>query len=372
MAVVSGASASALTAAPVSLTFEPDLDVLAVLGARLNQEPSPRPRFGDDTWDLSCIADLPAYRNAGAARLDWGRIVDPVWRICAKEVGLGLLAPRVGLDRRLATARRRPMPAHVLGRHLGLWQAWFAWLAAHGVARLAQVNQAHCDAWLVGRLEEVGRPTVQAEVGALRCFADYRALLSVDAYPAGFYPWPGHSAAQVAGARREGENRTPVIPDEVFGPLLAASLFLVQVAGPDIVAARAEWRRLQVPAPRRSGLDQRLAQYLGDLATEGRRLPELHPVHLAHQRARGLFDDGDPLAPLNLRLVERHIGAYSGALGRGGRRDVVAAALAELGSGPAGWGPCPPPCPTPPTPPGAGPGTRASAPMTWRTWPTWC
>lgn len=79
----------------------------------------------------------------------------------------------------------------------------------------------------------------------IRRFADYRQVLTLDAYRQGFRPWAAKSASKVAGWKPRGENSTAVIPDEIFGPLLAAALFLAQVAGPDVIAARAEWRGIQ-------------------------------------------------------------------------------------------------------------------------------
>jgi hypothetical protein len=331
-------SAAEVPVALESATFAPQLDILVVVGARLRPDPSlPKPCFGDDVWDLSAVADIPAYAQMPAClRLDWSTIAHPAFRLCAKEVGLALLQPRIGLDHRLANARRRAVPPHGLVAHLGRWRSWFSWLEVHGVRRLADVTQAHCDAWLVGRLEEVGRAAVHSEVRELRRFADYSALLTTDAYPPGFYPWPGRSAAQVAGWRSAGENTTPVIPDEVFSPLLAAALFLVQVAGPDVLAAREEWQRLMVTPCKGSGLDRRLHRYLAELRRSQQGLPELHPRHLEHQQARGVLDLADPLHRVNLRLIERHIGAYSGSLARAGRRALVEGAVAELGCAPGG------------------------------------
>ncbi|MDQ6748500.1 MAG: hypothetical protein M3010_10415, partial [Candidatus Dormibacteraeota bacterium] len=327
------------TPAPLqSATFDADLDLVAFIGAKVLADPDlPRPRFGDDAWDFSALADVPAYARYGAAvRADWSLIANPAWRLCAKEVGLALLAPRVGLEHRLPHARRTATPPIQVVQHLNRWRTWFAWLEAHGVDRLSDVTQAHCDAWLAGRLVEAGRTVVCSDVAALRRFAAYRLFLSADGYPEGFYPWPGRTAAKVAGYRRTGENTTPVIPDEVFGPLLAASLLLVRVGGPDVLAARAEWHRLQAAPNQGPGVDRRLRRYLSQLARAGQPLPELHRKHIIHQTARGVFDEADPLRRVNLRLIEHHIAAGAGALRFGGRRTLVEAALAELGCAPGG------------------------------------
>ncbi|MGI8777835.1 MAG: hypothetical protein ACR2LJ_10755 [Acidimicrobiales bacterium] len=326
-------------AAPWSSTFAADLDVVAFMGVRRSDDPAlPRPRFGDDDWDLAAVADIPAYaRMSCLTRVQWGDIPHPAWRLCAKEVGLALLQPGIGLEHRLARARRRPLPAHDLARLVMHWRTWFAWLAAHGVDRLTDVTQAHCDAWLAGRLEVISRTSVRTEVIAVRRFADYGPLLSADAYPDGFRPWGQATASLVSGAKHPGENTTPIIPDEVFAPLLAAGLFLVNVAGPDVLAAADHWARLQRPRRLRSSVDDRLRLYLARLRREGRPLPELHQRHLDHQAARGVLAAGDPLQRVNVRLIEYQVGASKGGVAKvPRRRALLGAAVADLGCGGGG------------------------------------
>ena len=319
---------------PASASFAADLDILAFTGLALVDDPGlPRPRFRDDSWDFSSVADIPAYaREPNRLRVDWTTIADPRRRLCAKEVGLALLQPQVGLDRRLGAARRRRLPPHVLVTQLHRWRLWFDWLQRHHVARLADVTQAHCDAWLAERRGQVGLTALRAEVINLRLFADYRQILTVDAYREGFRPWAATDASAVTGRPPRGENTTAVIPDEVFAPLLAAALFLVQVAGPDVIAARAEWRQLQQSSRESGAVDDRLIEHLAALRRSGSRLPQLHHIHIDHQRARGILDQTDPLHQVNLTLMERQIGAPEGAISKSAqRRALVAAALEDLG-----------------------------------------
>lgn len=321
---------------PVSATFPDDLDVLGFLGLRLRDDPAAlHPRFGDDCWDLSAIADIPAHARVPCKlRVAFGGIPDPIWRRCAKEVAIAMLQPNVGLDHRLALARRRPHPPHDLAKVVGHMRRWLGWLAAHGVGRLADVTQAHCDTWLVERLDLVTPGTVRAEVADLRRFAEYRSVLSSDAYPLGFSPWGDNTAAQVAGWRPSAENATPVIPDDVFGPVLAGALFLVQVAGPDVLVARNELRSLRVPATAGSAIDERLVDYIAGLRHQGRQVPELHQRSLDEQRHRRVLDTADPLYRVNFRIIERHIGSGNGVIASTPRRrDLVANAVVELGLG---------------------------------------
>ncbi|MFN2504398.1 MAG: hypothetical protein ABR540_09225 [Acidimicrobiales bacterium] len=306
------------------------------LALRLSDDPAAaRPRFGDDCWDLAAIADIPAWaRCPSKLRVGFSGITDPTWRLCAKEVAMAMLQPSVGLDRRLPLARRRPYPPHDLGKVVGHMRLWMGWLQAHGVGRLADVTQAHCDAWLVERLALVSRGAARAEVANIRCFADYRSVLSWDAYPVGFSPWGDKTAAQVTGWTAPAENATPVIPDDVFGPLLAGALFLVQVAGPDVLAARDEWASLRVPATAGAAIDERLTNYIDGLRRQGRHVPELHQRTLDEQRRRRVLDETDSLYRVNLCVIERHIGSGSGVIvSTPRRRALVEGAVAELGLG---------------------------------------
>jgi hypothetical protein len=328
-------TAAAQTGPPKSAVFDADVDVLAFTGLALLDDPGlPRPRFGDDRWDLSAIAAIPAYaRIPSALRVDWTTVVNPVWRLCAKELGLALLQPDVGLYWRLPDARRRPLPPHQLTALVSQWRGWFDWLERHQVDRLAGVTQAHCDAWLAGRREEIQPSTLVDEVIKVRQFADYRQILSLDSYRDGFRPWSNQTASKVAGSRRRGENTTQVIPDEVFGPLLAAALFMVDMAGPDVIAAQAESSRLQRSTPRSEPVDDLLRRHLGDLRRSGQPLPAVHPAHLDRHLAKGILDRTDPLHRVNMRMIERRIGANYGTLTHlnPGRRSMLESALEELG-----------------------------------------
>ncbi|MGH2687479.1 MAG: hypothetical protein ACRDKW_01525, partial [Actinomycetota bacterium] len=335
--VVTPGSAPVLVA---SETFGAELDIAAFIGVRLLDDPAlPHPRFCDDVWDLSAIADVPvADRMPCRLRIDWTQIANPTWRICAKEVGLALLQPEVGLARRIPGARRRAVHPHALRRVVLIWRSWFAWMADHGLERLADLTQPHCDAWLAGRQQEVTTSTVLAEVSALRLFADYRTVLTLDVFAEGFRPWGSRTASHVAGWKSGGENATPVIPDDVLGPVLAGALFLVETAGPDVLAARAQWRAIHERATRPSPLtiDERLSGYLAELRRAGRCLPALDSQHLSQLRGRGALNEADPLHRVNLSVGAGSIGVDSHSLVMPNRRPVLEAALEELGCAPGG------------------------------------
>lgn len=261
-----------------SALFAPDLDVLRYL-------PWPSPAdsnvvpFSSDRWDLGALDVWPAYVRYTV--INWTGIENPVWRLTAKEVALSLMQPRVGVEHHLPDARRSAYPPWALPpQRLSYWRRFFAHLDQQGIHSLSRVTQGICD----GFLDTITPESRHIAVSALRVFADYRPLLTHDAYAAGFRPWGDISAVAAAGEPKVGSNgnKTPLIPDEVFAPLLAAALFLVQVAGPDLLAARREVDRLRsTPAPRGvpgdRRVDEALRVYLERLTAEGRSLPAAAP-----------------------------------------------------------------------------------------------
>jgi hypothetical protein len=266
-------------AAPLeSALFGPDLDVLRYLPWTAHAASDAVP-FSSDRWDLRGLEVWPAY--AQYTVINWTGIANPLWRITAKEVALFLMQPRVGIEHHLPDVRRSGYPPWALQyQRISYWRRWFAYLDEQGVRSLSRVTQGLSD----GFLETITPESRHHAVSALRDFADYRPLLTHDAYPEGFRPWGDISAVAAAGEPSVGSNgnKTPLIPDEVFAPVLAAALFLVQVGGPDLLAAKEEVERLgSAPAPR--GLpgdrrvDEALRVYLERLRAEGRSLPAAAP-----------------------------------------------------------------------------------------------
>jgi hypothetical protein len=62
-------------------------------------------------------------------------------------------------------------------------------------------------------------------VTAIKDLARYTDLFTADRYRAGFMPWTGKNATQVAEADWAGENKTPPVPDSVMRPALRAGLY---------------------------------------------------------------------------------------------------------------------------------------------------
>ncbi|MFG1858465.1 hypothetical protein ACGFJT_42000 [Actinomadura geliboluensis] len=214
-------------------------DVYAVTGLRVRHGAC-RPRFEDDTWDLTGLADAPKSMPDHQKIWDFTKIRNPLWRTVAKEHLLALLLPRHEAVAALPHAPRKPMSPRSGYKRLYLLTSWLNWLTDHHIAHLEQVTQDECEQYLAeksraNRSEGAGRiePGSQAHiVTALQGLAAHNDMYSTDRYPEGFIPWNGASAAKVVGYEPDGENKTPPLPDAHLRPLLAAALYLVNEIGP--------------------------------------------------------------------------------------------------------------------------------------------
>ncbi|MFU8946207.1 hypothetical protein ACLRGF_05670 [Mycetocola zhadangensis] len=181
-------------------------------------------------------------------------------------------------------------------------------------------------------LETITESSRHIAITALRSFADYGALLTHDSYAEGFRPWGKTSAVQASGQRNVGEiaNKTPVIPDEVFAPLLAACLFLVDDVGPEIVAALEAREALSSiphahPGNATIDFDRRLDSYLANARHDQRALPSA-----SRSYGRSHY--------LDLPMIALHLGLReTKALLRHDRWHKLTAAADELGLAPGGF-----------------------------------
>ncbi|MDX6396068.1 MAG: hypothetical protein QOJ73_7131, partial [Streptosporangiaceae bacterium] len=215
------------------------LDVATTAGLRLRPG-SLRPRFDQDLWDLSGLADAPVVMSAHRKILDFTRIAHPRWRIVAREYLMARLTPRHPAVATLPGAFRIAMNPHTLWKELDTLTGWFNFLTASGVTSLRDVDQRHCDAFLetasrstVDPRRRLAPVTIAAAVRTTRCFVLYAGILS-DHYHRGFVPWPGRSADTVAGYVRTSVNQVPAVADSLLRPLLAGALYLVDTIGPHL------------------------------------------------------------------------------------------------------------------------------------------
>jgi hypothetical protein len=218
-------------------------DVCEAAGLRLRPGTA-RPRFEDDVWDLSGLADKHRSIKPHELLWDFTEIINPAWRTVAKEVLIALIAPQHEQVLACSLALRKNRSPRTCRRCLTKFAAWFNWLTADGVTALSDVTQEHCDRFAEKQRWTVaspGKPTRQVEpetvaeyVRGIQVITLYGELLSADGYRAGFVPWKGRSTLDVAGGARLRANRTQPVPDPVPQPLLTTCLYLVTRVGPHL------------------------------------------------------------------------------------------------------------------------------------------
>ncbi|GAA1959314.1 hypothetical protein [Catenulispora subtropica] len=202
-----------------------------------------RSRFDDDLWDFVDLADAPRMMRPSEKRWDFGHIPNPRWRLTAKEFLMALLAPEHEAVVALPHALRTPMNPTTLRIVLRELGHWLSFLGSAGVESLAEVMQEHCDAYRQFRtevgLKTARRPrTAPVTPGGLivtlkpvKYLSFYTELFTAGGYAAGFEPWKGKTVSQVVGWKPPASNTTPAVPDELFQPLMAAALYLMDTLG---------------------------------------------------------------------------------------------------------------------------------------------
>jgi hypothetical protein len=289
--------------ATVSRLFGDQLDVYAALPLTATDQ-HPDVRFADDVWDLTHFVDWP--RSQAATDFVWSKIANPSFRLAAKESALLLMLPSVAIEH--GVVRRRKLPAapwNLYHNRYSLWVRWFNWLDAHGVGSLGEVAQEHCDSWL----ETISTGSRNHAVAAIRVMADYGIALSTGGYGRSFRPWGESTALRVTGQAPNlpGENKTPVMPDEVFAPLLGISLVMLGAVAHDWLVARLELRSLKGRAGQFPGgwrgdnmVDRALESYLAALMSSGTPVPE------------SKLSTSDSCLGVSLRLIALNIGLSDG------------------------------------------------------------
>lgn len=273
-------------------------DVCAAAGMRLRPAAS-GPVFEQRIWDFSGVAGLPAYAQPGSWRWDFNVIINPVWRILAREYLLALLAPGHPAVRVLPGAHRVPRTMQTCAIKLAELARWLNWLTRQGVTTLGEVTDYHCAAFVAERSERRGddgtliavRQSLAKDAAfAVLALADYQELFSTDSYAPHLRPFNGRSASVVAGLKYGGHNTTPVVPAGTFTPMLAAALYTVSVLGPHILrllhqppAHRATASTL--PLPGKQAIAD-LGRCLSQHADQGRPLPRCPGRVIAQQKTR--------------------------------------------------------------------------------------
>ncbi|WP_189846299.1 site-specific integrase [Streptomyces rubiginosohelvolus] len=287
------------------------------------------PLFNWDTWDLTCLADT--HRMVGNAELIWefGEILNPVWRVVAKEVVLALMAPTHEAVLECPFAERRVRSPRTSHRYRQRLTEWFNWLTEQGVTKLVEVTQEMCEAYLEKRSWSIPTPdepsrrlepeTTSEHVYCMKLVTWYDDLLSTDGYRPGFTPWPGKTSAQVVGRKNaRSENRVRPLPDEILQPMMETCLYLVNVVGPHAAALQEDCRAKTAPGAigktATQGDAPLVRRLLDEIRTDANPLPKLSDKQMAHRYSQLLVRGNrvfvkDPLGPLAWTHMARLIGA---------------------------------------------------------------
>jgi hypothetical protein len=315
---------------------------------------STRPMYDDDVWDLTGLAQAHRSFFSHEKILDFTLTQTRRWRPVAKDIVLALLAPQHEQVLAVPSAYRIPRHPRTCHNNLRKLVAWFNWLTHRQVPSLQEVTQHHCDAyldeasWSRCETEQPRRRsagTMMGFVHAMQLPALYGPLLRADGYREGFTPWSGRPPTTVTGWKSSGENSTRPLPDEVLQPLLATSLYLVDVIGPhladllerircestdepeELVATSKQWSRRHAVL-----VEHQMLRYR-HTATP---LPRCNDREIRRRLKAGWHPD-DLLLPLNLGRIARDSGLYrlpSHVATSGRLRTVLETAVRQVGIAP--------------------------------------
>lgn len=294
-------------------------DVCEIAGLRL-ADGAVRPRFEQDRWVFSGLVDAHRMMSEREQIWDFAEIINPLWRVVAKEILLAMLAPQYEAVLKCAHALRAVRSPRTLYGFLDRYVEWFNWLTGKGITDLGSVSQELCGRYLEERSWTVPRPgrprrrlepySTVAHVKILKLIAQYGELLSGDGYAAGFVPWKGKTATQVVGYKSKGPNLTPPVPDSMLQPLLATCLHLVNEVGPHLADLVETVRADRAALPTSGGVTLAqlpvLRQVLERMRASGEPLPAVDDVQL---RKRTTLGEEGPLKHLGWEALARAVGA---------------------------------------------------------------
>jgi hypothetical protein len=233
----------------------------------------------------------------------------------------------------MSASRVKPLKLTEAAQAMHRLRTVLADLRAVGVPRLSDVRRDHLvtvlDQWKTGSVE-----TAACLITALKQLSAHGPFLSWDRLT--IHPWPGRSAAAVAGRPpRSKENSTDRIPEHIMSPYLRGAVFYVTTASKDILAGQRVLEDLRAAAERKPYAYGRGRAMFASLAavrgTAGRGLPAL-PLEMAHLRPDAPVVDGIVQAP-NVTFIELLIGGYGADPGL---RRTIDEAGEELGYEPGG------------------------------------
>lgn len=309
-----------LTAASPRSVFRGE-DVCAAAGLTVCGA-GPHPRFDDAIWDFTGVIGLPRYLARHARILSFNEILNPRWRDLAKEFVFARLAPDHRAVRELAHAYRTPVQIATVHGRLNVLTGWLNWLTQQGVDDLGEVSQQHCTAYFELRKKVRDKHGVVIRdsspgyrmdvVAAIQELGYYGELFATGGYVPGFRPWGRRTAYSVAGMVRRTGNTTPPLSNDVFQPLVAAALYVVEVLAPHVMALQQQLREMVPSRPEHKSRER--PAWRGEVTQAiDRHIREGDPFdvaldHVVAERLAAGWEPDDPLLWVNLISLAHETG----------------------------------------------------------------
>jgi hypothetical protein len=212
--------------------------------------------FADDRWHLT-----PAIfeENAKAVSISFAPVPECL-RLQVKHVAWNLLNYNGDQILRYKRLTRQQPSVRTVMSIIHQLKPFTLWLQTRGISRFADVTAADLDLYAEHvTSSEIGLPTAEDMLAAVRWCWSRRLVLPVDARLPEDPPWSGEAVSDLVGRRPAPTvNLTPRIHPEVMEPLLLWSLRFAEDFSGDIIAAFTEYKRLcnRNPRGRRRGLEK--------------------------------------------------------------------------------------------------------------------
>jgi integrase len=299
-------------------------DDILILRGRVVRDGTPAARlsrFADDVWILQ-----PAHPDAHHVvnNVHWRKWPNELVEVF-KTVGLAMLDHTYPDDEAIATGCDQ-LGIDTAGIKLRDLRVFAEWMRDRGLRGLCEVTDRELDAYLAHVLALAKSPGRKASLlGSVRTVWVFREHLPQECRLATTRPWAGASAHSLAGqAPPSRENKTPRISSATMESLLAWSLRMLEVIGPDVRDVWTDYKQL--------GCDERASPLDGITGRIDGRPWQDHPITISE-----LFDlvrflaaacfvvvcylsGARPGEVLNLRRGCRHVDEDTGQLLVTGRR----------------------------------------------------
>lgn len=282
--------------------------------------------FEDDLWDFTEVVGLPTQMARFSRRFDFAVIIDPRWRVVAKEQVMAMLAPRHEAVASLPRTYRTPLHLLTASGRLAELTRFLNWLTHQGVDRLAEVDARRCEEYLAHRryvrdengvvVGELSPATRRAAAQTVVDLITHRGLFTADRVAEDLRPWGGAAPSAIAEMPcGRGHNKTPPLEGSVLQLMLAAASYLVTALGPHAIELSRNVQQADHSTSVRSGRlvavsrvpEAEFAHLLADYERTGEPLPTL-PDHIIANRLATGWPADDPLTPLALGLLSRQAG----------------------------------------------------------------